>query len=154
MIIVLRPPDLAGPLRIGATGQDTVDTLRQLGTPLVLCRATGSRPGWGVDRPSGLFIGVYFDAHDRVEAIELGRPGDNTGDAVTYNELDVFTTPAADLVTQLRRRTTVHEEHDGHVFTAPDLLLTFRRPTTLETPDDEDGRFFASVLLARPGYHD
>ena len=73
MIITLIPPDVAGPLRIGATGQDALDTLRQLGVPLVLCRAADSRPGWGVHRPSGLFIGVYFDTHDRVEAIEFGR---------------------------------------------------------------------------------
>jgi hypothetical protein len=66
----------------------------------------------------------------------------------------VFTTPAADLVAELRRRTTVREEEDGHSFTAPELLLAFWRPTTPETPDDEDGRFFESVLLARPGYDD
>src|SRR4051794_10463032 len=110
MIIALRPPDAAGPLRIGATGQHTVDTLRQLDVPLVLCRATGSHPpGWGVHRPSGLFISVYFNAHDHVEAIEFGRPHDSTADAVTYNELDVFTTPAADLITHLQQHTTVRE---------------------------------------------
>jgi hypothetical protein len=155
MIITLIPPDVAGPLRIGATGQDAVDTLRQLGVPLVLCRTADSRPGWGVHRPSGLFIGVYFDTHDHVEAIEFGRPRDNTGDAVTYNELDVFATPAVDLVMQLRHHTIVHEEEDGHAFTAPDLLLALWRPTTPETPDDdEDGRYFESVMLARPGYYD
>jgi len=36
---------------------------------------------------------VYFDARDHGEAIEFGRPGDNTGDAVTYNELDVSPRP-------------------------------------------------------------
>jgi hypothetical protein len=30
--------------------------------------------------------------------------------------VDVITTPAADLVTQLRRHTTVHEEENGHTF--------------------------------------
>jgi hypothetical protein len=154
MIIVLRPPDTVGPLRIGATGQDTVNTLREIGVPLVLCRVGGSRPGWGVDRPSGLFIGAYFDADDCVEAIEVGRPGANTDDTVTYHGLDVFTTPAADLVTQLRRHTTIHEEEDGHAFTAPDLLMAFWRPIEPETPDDEDGRFFESVLIAQPGYYD
>jgi hypothetical protein len=156
MIIILRPPDVAGPLRIGATGQDTVDTLRQLGDPLVLCGVAGRRPGWGVDRPSGLYIGAYFDVHDRVEAIELGRPGDNTEDAVTYNGLDVFTTPATDLVTQLRRHTAVEEENDedGHTITAPNLLLSFWRPPTAETPDDKDSPFFQSVRLARHSYHD
>ena len=111
MIIILRPPDLAGPLRIGATGQDTDDTLRQLGDPLVLCGVAGRRPGWGVVRPSGLEIGAYFDVDDRVEAIEFGRPGNNTEDTVTFNGLDVFTTPATDLVTQLRRHTAVEEEY-------------------------------------------
>lgn len=144
MVIVLRPPEAAGPLGIGATGQATVDTLRRLGDPQVLCRTPGSRPGWGVQRPSGLFIGAYFDAQDRVEAIELGRPG-STDDAVTYNGLDVFTTPAADLVTQLRRHMAVLEEEDGHAFTAPEVLLSFWRPTTTD-------RFFESVLLTRPGY--
>lgn len=154
MIIVLSPPDAAGPLRIGATRQDTVDTLRQLGDPQVFHRTPDSHPAWAVHRPSGLFISACLDADDRVEAIEFGRPADNTDDAVTYNGLDMFTTPTADLVTQLRRYTTVHEEEDGHAFTAPDLLLAFWRPTTPETPDDEDGRFFESVLLARPGYYD
>jgi hypothetical protein len=152
MIIVLRPPEAAGPLFIGTTGQEAEDILRQLGAPLVLCRTPGSQPAWGVERPSGLFIGVYFDAQDRVDAIQLGRPG-NSDDAVTYNGLDVFTTPAADLVTRLRPHTTVHEDEvdDGHRFTAPDLLLSFWQLTP-ETPDEGDGRYFDSVLLGRPSY--
>lgn len=146
MILALRPPDAAGPLRIGATGQDAVDALRQLGDPQMLCRSPDSRPGWGVHRASGLFISVSFDADDRVEAIEFGR----SGDTVTYNGLDLFATPAADLVTQLRRTTTVHEEEDGHMFTAPELLLTFWRAITPEDPDDENGRHFEGIVLARP----
>ena len=153
MIITLCPPKAAGPLRISATGQQAVDTLRTLGDPRVLCRLPGSRSGWAVDRPSGLFISAYFDTDDRVEAIEFGRGHDNTADPVTYNGLNVFATPATELVTQLRHHTTVRKDEDGHAFTAPDLLLTFRRPTAPETPDDQDGRFFTSVLLARPGYY-
>jgi hypothetical protein len=156
VIIILRPPHVAGPLRIGATGQDTWDTLRRFGDPLVLCGVAGRRPGCGVDRPSGLFIGAYFDVHDRVEAIEFGRPRDNTEDAVTYNGLDVFTTPVADLVAQLRRHIAVEEEddEDGHTVTAPDLLLSLWRPPTAETPDNKDNRFFQSVRLARHSYYD
>jgi hypothetical protein len=150
VIIILRPPDVAGPLRTGATGHDTVNTLRQLGEPVILCGTAGRPAGWGVDRPSGLFIATYFDADNRVEAIEFGRVGGHTTDTITYNELDVFATPAADVVMQLRHHTTVHEEEDGHAFIAPDLFLAFWRSTTLETPDDEDGRFFGSLLLARP----
>ena len=153
MNIVLRPPEAAGPLLVGALGQDTVDTLRQLGHPQVLCRTPSSRPGWAVQRPSGLFVAAYFNAHDRVEALEIGRPSDRH-DAVTYHGLDVFTPPAADLVSQLRRHTTILEEEDGHALTAPDLLLSFWRSTTPQSPNDEEGRFFESVLLAQPGYYD
>ena len=93
----LHPPQAAGPLRIGATGHDTVEILRQLGTLRLLCRTHGRRPGWGVDRPSGLFISTLFDADDHLEAIQFGRP-DSTDDTVTYDGLDVFTTPAANLM--------------------------------------------------------
>ena len=154
MIFELHPPRAAGPLRIGATADDTVEILRHLGTPMLLCRAHGRRPGWGVHRPSGLFISTLYDSDDRLEAIELGRP-DGTGDAITYDGLDVFTTPAADLVAQLRQRTTIHveAEEDGHAFTAPSLLLSLWLVTP-ESPDDQEGRFFGSVLIARPGYSD
>lgn len=154
MIFELHPPQAAGPLRIGATVHDTAEILRQLGTPLVLCRTRGRRPGWGVHRSSGLFIGAYFDADDRLEAIEFGRP-DGNDDAITYDGLDVFTTPAADLVAQLRQHTTIHAEaeEDGHFFTAPNLLLSLWLVTP-EAPDEQEGRFFRSVLIARPGYND
>lgn len=38
------PAEGAGPLAMGATGQDTVDTLRQLGDPQILCRTPASHP--------------------------------------------------------------------------------------------------------------
>ena len=56
-------------------------------------------------------------------------------------------TPAADLVTQLRQRTTVYHEENGHAFTAPGLLLTVWRPVTPDSPDGVEGRFFESVSL-------
>lgn len=151
MIFELHPPRSTGPLRIGATGHDTVEILKQLGTPLVLCRTRGRRPGWGVDRPSGLFISTLFDADDRLEAIEFGRP-DGNGDAVVYDGIDVFTTPAASLISRLRQRTTVRQEQeeDGHAFTAPSLLLSLWRPVTPQSPQDQEGQFFESVLIARP----
>lgn len=155
MIIDLRPPEAAGPLFIGAAGQEAVEILRRLGEPLVLCGIGGTRAGWGVERPSGLFIGGYFDAQNRVDAIDISRPDNSddpagSGDAVSYDGLDVFATPAADIVTWLRSRTSLQEEEldDEHRFTAPDLRLTFRRFTT-DLPDGDDGRHFHGLLLGR-----
>ena len=47
MIFELHPPEAAGPLLIGATGNHTVEVLRQFGDPQVLCTTPGSRPAWG-----------------------------------------------------------------------------------------------------------
>lgn len=157
MIFELHPPQAAGPLRIGAAGHDTFETLKRLGAPLLVCRRTaGSGPAWGVRRSSGLFIATFFNPDNRMEAIEFGRP-DSKDDAVTCDGLDVFTTPAADLVTQLREHTSVHQEEeggDGHAFTAPNLLLSLWQPVTPESPDDQEGRFFESILIATPDYYD
>jgi hypothetical protein len=54
----------------------------------------------------------------------------------------------------LRRTTTVLDKDDGCSFTAPDLLLALWRPFAPYEPDDEDGRYFQSVLVAEPGYYD
>jgi hypothetical protein len=153
VVIQLRPPDVAGPLRVGATGEETLEALRRLGDPVVLCGFRGGRPGWGVDRPSGLFVGCHFDAADRVEAIQVGSP--DRADAVIYDGLDLFRTPAVEVVTALRARTAVTEEENGHIYVAPGLSLSLWRPVTTDEPggedEDWDGRFFATVLLARPG---
>jgi hypothetical protein len=152
VIIDLRPPHGAGELSIGASGPDIVEALQRLGDPEVLRRTRQDHPGWCVRRDSGLFIATYFDGDDRVNAIEFGRPEDPS-DVITYLGLDLFATPAADLLEQLREHTALDEGEDGYALTAPDLLLAFWRPTVPESPDDPEGRFFESVLIAHPGYY-
>jgi len=66
MNLELHRPQAAGPLRIGATGHDTVEARKQFGGPRVLCRTPGSRPAWAVHCASGMFVGVYFDPDDRL----------------------------------------------------------------------------------------
>lgn len=134
----------------GASGPDTGEILKQLGSPQVFCRTAGRRPAWGVHRPCGLFIVAYFGANDQVEAMEFGRP-DRSDDAVPHDGLDVFTmqqkisSPGCDSTRASTRK------KPGAV-TAPSLFLSLWRPVTPQPPDDHEGRFFESVLIARPGY--
>ncbi len=153
LVIDLCPPDAAGPLRIGADQSATVAALREFGEPR-LCNGTpGRRPSWFVLRPSGLLVRCHLDGHGDVGAIEFGRPT-NDADTVRYQGIDLFGTPADELVAALRARTTVIEEEQGYAFVAPDLLLSCWRASTPKDADDVDGRFFDAVLLARPGYYD
>jgi hypothetical protein len=152
LVIDLRPPDAAGPLRIGADRAELIAALREFGVPRLVTRAPGRIPSWAVDRPSGLAIRCHVDRAGHLDAVEFGRPTTNA-DAVRYQDLDVFGAPAEEFVATLRRRAHVVEEEHGYAYVAPDLLLSCWRATTPKDPDDTDGRYFDSVLIARPGYY-
>lgn len=148
----LAPPIGVGTLRIGMTRQsaDTaLDSLRDLSAV-----SESDRPGQHVFRPSGLMISIQC-ARDMLEAVEIGRPSTQT-DRVTFRGLDVFAIPARELVQRMGAYTSIEADPDDPAsFIASDLLLSFWRPFAADDePDEEQGYFFSSVLLARPGYYD
>ncbi|RPF25154.1 hypothetical protein EDD96_7232 [Streptomyces sp. Ag109_G2-6] len=112
------------------------------------------RPGQHVFRPSGLMIGISC-VRDQLEAVELGRPS-SAVDTVRFADVDVFGLPALEVVRRMRERTTIlADPEDPASFVAPDLLLSFWRPFAADDdPKEEQGHYFSSVLLARPGCHD
>ena len=135
MIFELHPPQAAGPLRIGAAGHDTVEILTRLGPPQVFFRTPESRPAWGVHRPSGLFIVAYFDADDRLEAIEFGRPA-GKDDTITHDGSTCSprqrqtSSPNCDSANRPpgRRRTRLHRTQPAPVPVAAGHAATARRP--------------------------
>lgn len=151
MNIDLKPPVEAGGIRIGATRDEARDQCLAYGEPKPFRRSNEVNESLIVERPSGLSIFVYFDAADVVEAIEFGRP--QGSDLVSFRGVDVFGTPADTVVDKLREHTSVEVEEDGHSVTAPDLLLALWRSAVPENNNDPDGRYFESVLIARPGYY-
>lgn len=104
----------------------------------------------------GLGFNAGFGAgatRDRVNAIEVRRPDDR--DVVRFRDVDVFGTPALAVVQQLRRHAEVVPNPDDDGFTARELYLALWRPFAADDdPDETQGYFFQSVLIARPGYDD
>jgi hypothetical protein len=148
----LAPPNGVGPLRIGMDRQSAnaaLDSLRDLSAV-----SQSDRPGQHVFRPSGLMISIHC-TRDRLEAIELGRPSAPT-DRVIFRGLDVFAIPARELVKRMGEYTSVEADPDDPAsFVASDLLLSFWRPFAADDePKEDQGYYFSSVLLARPGYYD
>ncbi|MGW3819015.1 hypothetical protein [Streptomyces sp. NPDC005046] len=148
----LAPPIGVGPLRIDMTRQSAntaLDSLRDLSAV-----SESDRPGQHIFRPSGLMISIHC-TRDLLEAVELGRPSSRT-DRVIFRGLDVFAIPARELVQRMGEYTSIEADpEDPASFIAPDLLLSFWRPFAADDqPEEEQGHFFNSVLLARPGYHD
>lgn len=148
----LAPPTGVGPLRIGMTrhaANTALDSLRDLSAI-----SESDRPGQHVFRPSGLMISIHC-VRDMLEATEMGRPSSQT-DRVLFQGVDVFALPAREVVRRVGEFTSIEEDpEDDASFIAPDLLLSFWRPFAADDePEEEQGYYFSSVLLARPGYYD
>lgn len=152
MGIVLEPPTAAAGILIGATRAEATQQCAAHGDPQPFRRGDETSPSLSVRGPSGLAVFVYFDDADVVTAVELGRPDD--GEPVVFGDIHVFDTPADEVVEQLRRLTAVEVDDDGRSVTAAGLLLALWRPTVPESAEDDEGRYFESVLVARPGYYD
>ncbi|MER7108577.1 hypothetical protein [Streptomyces sp. NPDC000229] len=152
MDFALVPPTGVGPLRIGMSRREADSALQSLRASEE--HSPSDRAGQHIVRPSGLMISIGC-VRDRLESVEFGRPSDPS-DSVLFRGVDVFALPAREVVTRMAALTTVTPDpEDSASFVAPDLLLSFWRPFEADDqPDEEQGYYFGSVLLARPGYYD
>ncbi|MFE0177416.1 hypothetical protein ACFWZ2_34420 [Streptomyces sp. NPDC059002] len=152
MEFMLDPPLGIGPLAVGMPREQADAALLALRDPSSV--SDSDRPGQHIVRPSGLMISIHC-AGGCLEAIELGRPTTAT-DIVRFRDVDVFGLPATHVARRLGEHTAIHEDpEDPASFIAPDLLLSLWRPFAADDePDEEQGYFFNSVLVARPGYYD
>jgi hypothetical protein len=148
----LVPPVGVGQLRIGMDREAANTALASFRDPTAI--SDSDRPGQHVFRPSGLMVSIHC-MRDALEAIELGRPS-TLSDRVLFRDLDVFALPARELVQRMREHTAIEADPDDPAsFIAPDLLLSFWRPFEADDePEEEQGYYFSSVLLAKPGYYD
>src|SRR5213593_980986 len=123
----LDPPVGVGQLRLGMTREEARQALAKLGDPREF-RRDNSPPGWVVNRASAIF--VYCDVTGLVNAIEFATPGfgTNASDQVRYRGIDVFSTPATDVVAALRGLGELIEDSEaGSSFTAPNRVLALWR---------------------------
>ncbi|MFF3565314.1 hypothetical protein ACFYXS_35250 [Streptomyces sp. NPDC002574] len=148
----LVPPRGVGPLQIGMSREAADAALDSLRDHSALSES--DRPGQHIFRPSGLMVSVDC-MRGALQAIELGRPSTPT-DRVMLRDLDLFTLPAREVIGRMREYAVVDPDPDDPAsFSAPDLLLGFWRPFAADDePEEEQGYYFSSVLLAKPGYYD
>ncbi|WP_141205823.1 hypothetical protein [Streptomyces griseorubiginosus] len=151
MGLELDPPRSVGGISIGMPIEAAERVLEQL--PGFVPPAPGERRNRGFAHyESGLSISLDFDHRGVVRAVELFRPERDV--QVLFQGISVFEQSADDVIAGLadRHRTTV--EDDGLNITAPDVFIGFWRSVRPVGLDDENGRFFDSVLVAAPGYGD
>ncbi|MHA7132598.1 hypothetical protein [Oerskovia turbata] len=150
MDLILDPPRAVGPLAIGMSSAEASRVLRDL--PGRSKTPGGPAGGTLVQYESGLSISFGVKRERLVDSIEVWRPEREV--RILLGALDIFGTPADEVTTALAATTRIDVENEGASVVAPDLLLALWRPFVPENPDDEDGRYFSSVLVAAPGYYD
>ncbi|TDD34051.1 hypothetical protein E1287_17715 [Actinomadura sp. KC06] len=157
----LRPEQGVPPVLLGATLAEARSALQGLGFLDVedFQRAPDEPGALLFNGPAGRVSGfVYADEDGRVVAIEIANPNPRNApgegqDTVVYSGLDVFGTPAQDVIEALTAATEV--DVDGDSVIAPDLFMEFSRGGEHHDRVDGDGRatFFSSVLLAGEDYY-
>ncbi|MET9436672.1 hypothetical protein [Streptomyces sp. NPDC006551] len=151
MIIEVDPPDRVGPVALGMSIDDAESALRALegfqGTGASQVPVRGQ-----ANYASGLSIHTHLESDGLVNAIEVFRP--HRDDVVKLYDIDVFGLPADVVVENLGRSVELEEEEGGRTIVAPSLLVALWRPFVASDETDEQGYYFQSVLLARPGYYD
>lgn len=143
------PPRGVGPVEIGMSTADALALLRALPGYLDAESADLS-----MEYESGVTIALETDRGGSVKSIEVYAPGPDSGWRLLLGAVSLFDQPAEAVLAQLAATTSVDVREGGRHVVAPDLLLALWRPTLPQSDDDEDGRYFESVLLARPGYYD
>ncbi|MFJ6686715.1 hypothetical protein [Streptomyces werraensis] len=152
MILELNPPTGAGPLRLGMTMTEAEEALRRIEGYVGGDTSLQANPGVG-RYSSGLTIHAHPAlSGGLVEAIEVYRPHQDSVQ-VCYDGIDVLGLPAAEVLNRLRDRDGFKANEEGDVMQAKDLHLALWRPhVSDDDPDDEQGYFFQSALVAEPGY--
>ncbi len=151
MQLLLNPPGSAGPITLGMPFDEAANLLRQV---------DGYRqpqPGKWVNTgyfhyESGLTLSIGQDRAGLVDVMEVWRPSE--GVVVMFQDISLFELPADEVARRLATVARVEIEDNGSAVVAPDLLLALWRPGIPDDPEDFEGMFFQSALVAAPGYYD
>ncbi|MCX5093836.1 hypothetical protein OOK36_34120 [Streptomyces sp. NBC_00365] len=151
MDLIIDPPRAAGPVEIGMPIGAAEQALRSISGFLPPTPGERRAPGFA-HYTSEMSIAVDATQDGRVRSIEIYRPTE--GVDIRLGEISIFGVPADEVILRLGEMASLQVEDEGLRVVAPSLLISLWRGTLPESPEDEDGRYFESVLIAEPGYYD
>lgn len=146
----IAPGERIGPFTLGLTEDQLAVTCRSIaGYRVHVPGRTSPRGSHAYD--FGMFVKARFNGQGLVQAVQVSGSGAFISYNANYAGINLLATPAAEVIALL----SVVDELRGDEFRfriiAPRLGLALTRPTVPEDDEDEDGKYFTSVLAAYPG---
>lgn len=139
-----------GPVRLGMSRDEVCGAMRQ--PPRQLRKGAPSGPV--IDAFHQCAFQVFYTGEQAtVEFIELSRDGDFRA---FYRELDVFSTPADEVVAFISRDARYDEaaREFPYSYIFRGLQLSLWRPVVPESNMENQGRYFSTIGVGRKGYFD
>jgi len=136
-----------GPVRPGMTRDEARVALVAEPTPFSKAGLDASR----ADVFHAFGFQVFYTAEGLVDYIELSA-GPHI--EATLNGMAVFATPSEQVVAAVAALSPFDSSDPelGYSYVFPELDLAFWRPVLPESPDDPEGRYFATVGVGSEGY--
>jgi len=150
MRLELLPPYGVPPVWIGMPRLEARNAMAPWGDPIPFSRH-GEPPGWRI-YPPGIF--VYMGLDECVDCLEFASPGYGEPGIceMVFRGIDVFLTPAAEVLARLRAMGFAVEDDGLNGPVIPELLLSFWLDGG-PTDSRDEPLYFEAVLVARPGYY-
>lgn len=158
MDFVIDPPRGVAPVRIGMSYEQALSAAADWGAPRVSGPYAHTPTVKIMVTRETLDIVVHLEDGEKVTAVELWRfeSEEEFGGRVLLDGIDVFRTPARDVLRRQREMGRTVDETDPESPVLPGVTLAFTRETGKEVPvDPSDGLplYFTSVLVADEQYY-
>jgi hypothetical protein len=135
-------------LTIGMTVDEALEAISVWGTLRRLPPGPGRPPELRVEK-DGRDIFAFFEDGSTLTAVEIWRPvgGDVT---VLWEDIDMFATPADDILRQFRDRGITVDDSDPERPFCPDMTIGLNRENGPGAAFDGIGRYIESVVVGHP----
>jgi hypothetical protein len=99
----------------------------------------------------GMFLKARLDSEGRAQTLQISGSGAFAAYNAEFQGMNLLATPAEEVIRLLGTLDEVDSDEFAFRITAPTLGLALARDVVPDDEDDEDGRYFTSVLTAVPG---
>jgi hypothetical protein len=147
------PGERLGPFVLGAAESELERVFRSV-EGLVEPAPFQPRPRGTAHYDFRMTVKARIDRGGRVESVQVSGSGASESFRVRFRGVDLLGAPAHEVMHLLSQVDEIQADEFGYRVVAPHLGIVLARSVVPDDEDDEEGRYFTAVLIARQGSMD